>query len=660
MKRLLIKVLVSVLALSLIAGCAKKTESPAPADPKSSETKDTAAAQHKVTLPYLSFDSLDHAYWQAQLLLAQGTIYEGLFGFDDKLNVVPRMAEKVAHSADYKVWTITLKKDRKWSNGDPVTAKDFYASWIRFLSPDLKDAPMWAGNWGQIQNAWAFKSGAVKPEEVGIKLKDDYTIEVTLSSANPTFTSAFTMANSMPIHHKVLASNPNDWWDLKNAVFNGPYVVKEWTKGGDTVLERNPHFGGEKFGNVHTIVLKPFSDGNARMQAFENGEIQYSALDDAAQVEYAKKNAKLKDGYREEMGLNWSGFQWARADVGGPFEDVRVRRAFAMAIDKAAITDKILKGRAVPAQAFTGDKAVLDNVKGLPYDVAAAKKLLEEAGFPNGQGFPEVFLYAPPANDGNMPMIEAVAKMWQENLGVKVTIQNMEWGPYSGMQWADLNKNIKPGYTIMSGAMNFIDPIGLAQNMPHIWWFMEYTPEYKKTMYWAWKDEKAAIDKLEQPGDLAALEKRAADIWARRQKIMEAEKGTQWSKEMHIPPYFDETFKKLLDAYKAAADDKAKLAAWKNLAHAVADEQHWVENYENLLPEGKKALRIAGDLKYGEVKDAVKHLIPLNQLAIDSAWMIPIHVGKITYVVDPKLTGVVQNKLSWGNIFNFNYLTYNP
>src|SRR5205085_1926806 len=217
--------------------------------------------------------SFDHAYWTSQLFVSQGVIFEGLYGYDQQLNVVPKVAESATPNADNTVWTFKLRKDKKWSNGDPVTAKDFYASWMRFLSPELKDAPMWVGMMGLIKNSYSYKSGAEKPENVGIKLIDDYTIQVTLTQPNAALINLLPVTNSMPINEKSLKDHPNDWWDPKNAVYNGPYIVKSWTSGGDTTLTRNPNYVGEGNGNVGTIVLRPYSDPNARLQAFENGEI---------------------------------------------------------------------------------------------------------------------------------------------------------------------------------------------------------------------------------------------------------------------------------------------------------------------------------------------------------------------------------------------------
>lgn len=654
MRKRMARVLACGMALALAVGCASKGGQPqAGGGGQTSEGNKEVA----IALPYATFDSWDPHYWTSQLLLAQGTIREGLFGYNEKLEVVPKIAEKWEVNSDYTVWTFYLRKDKKWANGDPVTARDFYEAWMLMLSPEKKDTPLWAGAWSLIKNATAYKAGAAKKEEVGIKLLDDYTIRVELIRPHATWLNSLVMAQAMPIHHKILQEHPQDWWDPKYNVFNGPFVVKEWVKGGETVLVRNPNYVGEKYGNVTKITLKPFTDPNARLQAFENGEIQFSFLDDTAQREYVLRNPKLKEGFREELDWAWQGIQFNRADNDKPFDDIRVRQAFAMAIDKQALTEKILKGAAVPATAFSGDPNIADKTKPLPYDVARAKQLLAEAGYPDGKGFPEVTFYAPPANDGRMPLIEAIAKMWQDNLGVKVRIENLETGPYSTMQWAHQNKNIRPGFTLMGGSINWIEPMGLYQNVGHIWWFMDKSTEWKTKHYWEFQQRLDEANKVEKVGDFAALEKKAADLWANRQKIIAAE-NNEWGKQMALPPTFKDQFDRIAARFKEAQDDKAKLAAYKDALTLILNEERSQVEYQSYKDSAKAALRLMATLDKTPMKDVYPVMVQLNQMALDSAWQVPIYVRKVAYVVDPKLSGVVLNKLAWGNIFLFNYLKY--
>lgn len=612
-----------------------------------------------VTMPFFrdGIASFDHAYWSGQLLLSQGTIFEGLFGYDPQLNIVPKVAESATANADSTVWTFKLRQDKKWSNGDPVTAKDYYASWIRFMGPELKDAPMWASFAQHVKNGWAFKSGAEKAENVGIKLIDDYTLEITLDKSFPAFTSFMVLSSSMPINEKSLQEHPNDWWDPKNALFNGPYVVKSWVSGGDITLERNPNYVGDGIGNVPTVVLKPYPDANARLQAFENGEIQFSVLEDTSQVQYAQNNPTMKDAIHEELNLQWDGIQFSRAAEDGPFADIRVRKAFAMAIDKQAITDQVLKGLAVPTTAFSGDPKITEKVKPLPYDVAQAKQLMADAGFPDGQGFPEVTFYAQPANSPDMPMVEAVAKMWQDNLGVKVTIQNNEQAVEGAIRWGNINPNVKAGYTVMSGPINWFEPIALLEASDHIWYFMDFKSD--------WKPKAADYDKqiadvanVTAVGDWAALDERAKAAWAKRQEIISKEKDNAWGKAMQVTPTFMDQFTTIAKDFTGAADDAAKLSAYQNGLNLVLREERDTQQYDNLTESNLQAQRLMNELRNHTIESSIDTVAQLQQLAVDSGWMAPVAVRKIIYVTDPRLSGIVNNKLSWGGQFQFQYLQW--
>ncbi len=635
---------------------AQPTTAPDPATGGSSEVKDVT-----VTLPFQQggITSFDHAYWTSQLFVSQGVIFEGLYGYDENLNVVPKVAESATASADNTVWTIKLRQDKKWSNGEPVTAKDFYASWVRFISPDLKDAPMWVGMMALVKNGWAFKNGAVKADELGLKLVDDYTLEVTLTQPNAAFVNFLPVTNAMPINAKSLEAHPNDWWDPQNAVYNGPYVVSAWTSGADTVLSRNPNYVGAGIGNVGTIVLRPYSDPNARLQAFENNEVQFTFLEDASQLQYAQGNPQMTNLQQIENPLVWRGLEYNRALDAGPLNDQRVRQALAMAIDKAAITEQILKGLAVPTDTFNSDARVKDKVKGLSFDVAKARQLLAEAGYPDGKGFPELNFLAPPANDGQMPMIEAVAKMWQDNLGVKVSIQNNETPVYSTLQWASFNKDIKPGFATLGGPMNWYQPEDLTLATNHIWYYMDYKPEGMAKF----ADLQAQIDavpSIEQVGDWAVLESRANAVWAKRQQIAAIEDKELAAIKAVLPvaPTFKEQWDALAARFTAASDAAEKLSTYKDALTMVLREEQDTTAYDYRTDANKQAQRLLIKAR-GETLDAAWETLPqLQQLAIDSAWMIPIYYDKLYYVTDPRLSGIVLNKLAWGGIAQFQYLRW--
>lgn len=663
-----------LLLVPLLAACtgapqtppaaASPAASPSPAGETSAspvgQTPSQPVANVTVTIPYLSqgITSFDHAYWTSQLLVSQGTLFEGLFGYDPQLNVVPKVAESATPSADNKVWTIKLRQDKKWSNGDPVTARDFYAAWIRFMGPELKDTPMWAGMWANIVNAWAFKSGAVPAEEVGVKALDDYTLEISLIQPNAALPNLLAISTSMPINARSLEEHPTDWWDPQHAVFNGPYIVESWINGGDVILARNPQYVGDGIGNVGRIVLRPYQDPNARLQAFENGEIQFTFLEDASQLAYARNVPAMADNMKEELNdLMWYGIQYNRALDAGPLQDQRVRQAFAMAIDKQAITENVLKGMAEPNNTFSADPRVADKITPLPYDVARARELLAEAGYPNGQGFPQLTFYAPPANDPQMPWIEAVVKMWQDNLSVPIVIQNLETPVYNTLQWANYNKDIQPGFATLNGVMNWFQPIDLLLSTGHIWWFMDYQQGGMAT-YAAYQDQIDQVPNVTEVGDWAELEQRANAAWEKRQQIAQQE-DNEWGQLMMTPPTFKEQFDAIAKRFQEAGDDTAKLSAYKDALLLVLKEEQDAAWYDSRTEANLEAQRLITRLNNSTIDESWELIAPMQQMAIDSAWMIPIYTPKLIYTTDPRLSGVVMNKLSWGGVFQFQYLQWN-
>ena len=621
------------------------------------------AKENVVQLPFFdNIPSFIPFYWQAQHILAQGTIFEGLFGYapDPKglggVKVVPVLAEKWTCSEDGKTWTFTLRKDKKWSNGDPVTARDFEWTYQYVAGPSLPDVPMWASPLQFIENAWGVKSGALPPDELGVKALDDYTLQIKLATPRFDFNCWLVAGAAMPLHRKTVEKYGNDWWKPGNFVGNGPYIPVSWVDRKEAVLVKNKNYVGE-CGNVDRIILKNFPAGASQVQAYQAGELDLAWIGNVAEYKFVQSNAQLKKAFHETPNdLFWQGYQVSRG-FNEVMDNKKLRQAFAMAIDKATIVEKVLRGLAIPANAFTGDQDIASKVTPLEYNPSKARDLLAEAGYADPKSLGTVTIFAPPANSNEMAFVEAVAKMWQENLGVDVTIQNMDWGPYSSLQWSDVNRDIPWGYSTMGGAINFIEPMGLYQNVGHIWWFMEYDPEWNKTRYWYWRDKDNAVDSLTAVGDFAELEDRANAAWNKRLEIVAAE-NNDWGKSMMVEPTFRQQFDRIAERFRNATTDEERLAAYKNALRLVIGEERSLDNIAHMTETNKKAQRLMASLFLAKMDECDPLLVQLNQLAVDSAWMIPLYIGKITYVVDPKLSGIVQNKLSWGNIFQFQYLNY--
>lgn len=218
------------------------------------------AANKTVTLTWLGASSLDPVIWGGQILVDQGTVFEGLFGYNSKNQIVPKIASKWTVSDGGRVWTIWLHHTARWSNGRPVTAEDFYYAWMRMMAPSDKTGATWAGIGGDLENGYAYNAGAVPASAVGLKVVNPYELRLTLSGAM-NIKGTLAISGSMPLYPPSVKAHPSTWWEPKYFVGDGSYVVHSFVINGELELTRNPdyvgHAGEVNVGNVQQIDLLP-------------------------------------------------------------------------------------------------------------------------------------------------------------------------------------------------------------------------------------------------------------------------------------------------------------------------------------------------------------------------------------------------------------------
>lgn len=358
-------------------------------------------------------------------------LVEGLVGEDPKdLHPVPGAAESWSLSEDMKVYTFKINKKAKWSNGDPVTAHDFVYSWKRFLSPKL--ASEYAYMLHIIKNAKEYNEGKITDfSQVGVKAVDDHTLEVTLNSATPYFLSLLTHHSTHPVHKPTIEKfgeideRGTQWAREGNFVGNGPFILKAWELNKVVVVEKNPHYWNADIVKLKEIHFYPTEDIATEERLFRSGKLHVTSQIPSEKIEvYQKENPEMLriDPY---LGTYFYRFNTTKK----PFNDPRVRRALAMAIDRKTIVEKVTKGGQIPAVCLTppGTQGYTSKYD-IPYDVEGAKKLLAEAGYPGGKGFPTVsVLYN--TNEQHKKIAEVVQQMWKE-LGVPITLMNQDWKVY--------------------------------------------------------------------------------------------------------------------------------------------------------------------------------------------------------------------------------------
>ncbi|MCW5549462.1 MAG: peptide ABC transporter substrate-binding protein [Opitutaceae bacterium] len=355
-------------------------------------------------------------------------LFEGLVAEDPvDLSPVPGVAERWEVSADGLTYTFRLRADARWSNGDPVTAADFVASFRRVLTPAL--AADYASMLHVIEGAQAYHRGASGDfGEVGVHAPDARTLVIRLEHPTPHFLSLLTHPVWYPVHLPTLersgdsARRGGTWTRPGQLVGNGAFTLREWRPGKVIVVEKSPGYWDAAAVRLNAIHFHVTDSVEAEERMFRAGQLH---ITEALPVGKVETYRRARDG-----ALHISPFldtYFYRLNVTRPFlNDRRVRRALALAIDRDAIVEKITRGGQQPAYSFTppgtaGYRPPADFQGGAD----AARALLAEAGYPGGRGLPAFELLI--SSSGNHRVIaEAVQEMWRRELGVTVNLLNME------------------------------------------------------------------------------------------------------------------------------------------------------------------------------------------------------------------------------------------
>jgi len=372
--------------------------------------------------------SLDpHLATQAADYNVLSALFEGLVAEDPvDLHPVPGVAESWEVSSDGLIYAFHLRANGRWSNGDPVTAQDFAVSWRRVLTPSLASENAYLLY--VVRGAEAFHRGrSADFASVGIAAPDARTLVVTLAHPAPYFLSMLNHPAWFPVPLSTIekygptAQRGNPWARPGSFVGNGPFVLREWRAGQRIVVAKSPTYWDAAAVRLREIDFYPFTV-DAEEHAFRAGQLHVTdALPPAKIDTYRRDPSRL---LRIDPLL---GTYFYRLNVAHPpLDDVRVRHALALAVDRRAIVEKILRGDQLPASAFTPPgMAGYTPPAGLPTDFATARRLLTEAGFPGGKGLPTLELLFN-SSESHRAIAEAVQETWRRELGVEVRLVNME------------------------------------------------------------------------------------------------------------------------------------------------------------------------------------------------------------------------------------------
>ncbi|AYO38223.1 ABC transporter substrate-binding protein [Serratia sp. P2ACOL2] len=352
-------------------------------------------------------------------------LFEGLLRVGKNGEVIPALATKWETKGT--VWTFHLRPEAKWSNGDPVTADDFVFSWRRLTDP--KTASPYGSYLASayVLNAAEINAGSKPASELGVKALDAHTLQVTLAEPNSYLLKQLVHFPVLPVNRKVVEQYGKNWTQPQNFVGNGAFKLAQWVVNEKVVVERNTQY----WDNAHTVLNKvtflPLQ-GFPEVARFRAGEIElgYSAPPELYQQ--LKKN--LGDEQLATYPLLSTSY-FAFNNRQPPFNDVRVRQALNLALDKQVIAGKVLGYGQQPAWTFTptgaGGFTLQPGVAAgwsQEQRIAQAKKLLAEAGFNAQHPLRFTLLYS---NDATIKKIViAASAMWKKNLGAEVTLQNQE------------------------------------------------------------------------------------------------------------------------------------------------------------------------------------------------------------------------------------------
>lgn len=399
--------------------------------------------------------------------------YQGLMTFDKDMNPVPGAAESVEASADGLKYTFKIRPDSTYSDGSPLTAKDFEFAWKRLANPEtagqyqslpcgiIKGYSEWsaAACQGLTLTETLALDLATLEANYGVKAIDDSTLEIELVAPAPYFLSMAALWIGVPTR-QVDVEKGDDWWyDAENYIGNGPFVLTEWDHGNKAVWEPNPNYVGP-LGPVKLTRVEYYmiTEGQVAFQAYQNGELDILAVapEDLASIE----SDPVLSAERIEVPGSCSSYFGFNLNY-PPFDNAQVRQAFSMAIDREAWVRDQFGGIGQVNNAFIppGVPGFQPDLKAFTFDPEAAKAKLAEAGFPDGAGLPEIKVsYG--ASARNDARFQWVAGQLKDNLGIDVVLDPVEPTAFSALQ-----KEGQVAFFSAGWCMDYPDP----QNWVSLW-----------------------------------------------------------------------------------------------------------------------------------------------------------------------------------------------
>jgi len=390
--------------------------------------------------------------------------FECLLSTDKDNKIIPGNAESYDVSKDGLTWTFHLRKDLKWSDGTALTAKDYVYSWKRVADPKTA-APYAETVLGMVKGYADVANGNV--DALGVAAPDDSTFVVTLASPCAYFDKLAAFATLSPVNKATIEKNGDAWATTPESyTCNGPFFIKEWVPSSYIIFEKNPNYYAKDTIKLDSIKLLLMEDSNAAYGAYQTGEALMVKDVPTAEVPSLKSNSEFH--IDPLLGTYYIDLNTTLPQ----FSNAKVRQALSLAIDRTYVANTLMQGTFSPATNFIGTSVAdwdgsdfMKNANGgKPYidnttydaNLAKAKQLLTEAGYPDGKGLPAI-TYS--INDAGYHKVVAqyLQEAWKK-LGVTVNVDVVEWASFTPMRRAGNYVASRDGWVFdYNDASNMLD-----------------------------------------------------------------------------------------------------------------------------------------------------------------------------------------------------------
>jgi oligopeptide transport system substrate-binding protein len=413
------RLVLACVCLGLAVGCGKR-ETAAEAGIRTGTLLKGNVAEPKDLDPHAVTAQTD-----MRIILA---LFEGLTGIDERTGQpVPAGAQSWETSPDGLTWTFHLDPKSRWTNGEPVTAADYVYGWRRILHPAY--AAEYAYMVYPLKNARAYNSGTLKdPAQIGAVAVDPLTLRLTLEEPCPWLLSLVAHQSWFPVHRASVEKFGGEekqgtaWTRPGNLVGNGAFVLKEWQPNSRIMVERAPGYRAADQVKLQQIVFIPIESPATEEVAFRAGQLHVTSELPPDQIAAYRAETPSRLHADTTLSTFFIGFNVTKP----PLDNVKVRRALTLAIDRVGISEKVLNGSRTPARSLVpANTAGYTSRTSVPDDYAAARTLLAEAGYPGGRGFPGFELQLGTSSTNRL-IYEAIQETWRRELGINIRLAELE------------------------------------------------------------------------------------------------------------------------------------------------------------------------------------------------------------------------------------------